>query len=568
MQHIHQYRSDHAISFEDVDSTVRSIAHDVIRTIIQNSETNDRKVISKELRKHREFSTIQSFVTNSVSVKLRRFLSTRYSSETEKKIFVTTLERSVSLVVLFMSFLPAVEYYLEGSLLLAYYDAWQTYAGVKKGFTLAPYFQGLFYANLSVMLISYVFSVILCFVLLPAHKGNNKVLFYLARLICPLYLPILRAIHKIKLVFSKDPTFELYQENILMDKEYGKIRLMLLIPKTCLENIPQLIFALFLFMSDPLKESVIKDDSSPFKSVEELALINLTKSFISLVLVSNTFTAFLNIIKDFSLSVSGSIAISLSNLAFIISRVCGILFCLIFSTCYPDLQFYLFYLAQSRTFTLRSVITPDAIEEIYQTTISPTPAFFVLVFLSVLIIGYYLVFYLFIQPKLVKALTTPELVMSSILNIACPFVPNVTFQGSYARRNRIKINVFTYAVGFLVNAMLVTFPLILYGQQFFKTTLPVLDELCRFYSFIRSTDFPSTFPHFLPAHVLSGHILFPTTALSAYLLAILLHLLYRFAFHPQKAIPTNAIQALTPGFDLGRNVFINGQFLVDFPSES
>ena len=114
-------------------------------------------------------------------------------------------------------------------------------------------------------------------------------------------------------------------------------------------------------MSDPLKESVIKDDSSPFKSLKELALINLTKSFISLVLVSNSFTTFLNI-QDFALTVSGSIAITFSNLYFIISHISGILFCLIFSTSYPDLQFYLFYLAQSRTFTLRSFITPNALK--------------------------------------------------------------------------------------------------------------------------------------------------------------------------------------------------------------
>ena len=35
----------HKVSFEDVDSIVRGIAHDVIRSIIQNSGTNDRKVI-------------------------------------------------------------------------------------------------------------------------------------------------------------------------------------------------------------------------------------------------------------------------------------------------------------------------------------------------------------------------------------------------------------------------------------------------------------------------------------------------------------------------------------------
>ena len=69
---------------------------------------------------------------------------------------------------------------------------------------------------------------------------------------------------------------------------------------------------------------------------------------------------------------------------------------------------------------------------------------------------------------------------------------------------------------------------------------PELMISCRFYSFIRSTDFPSTFPHFLPDHVLSSHILFPSIALASYLLALLLNLLYRFAYHTQKAIPTNA----------------------------
>ena len=114
MHHVYQYRLDRETYFET------EITHNVFRSIIQNSETTDRKAISKELMKHREFSTMQSFVTNSVSVKFRKFLSIRFSSKTEKKIFVTMLERFVSLAVLFMSFLPAVEYYIEGSMLLAY----------------------------------------------------------------------------------------------------------------------------------------------------------------------------------------------------------------------------------------------------------------------------------------------------------------------------------------------------------------------------------------------------------------------------------------------------------------
>ena len=100
--------------------------------------------------------------------------------------------------------------------------------------------------------------------------------------------------------------------------------------------------------------------------------------------------------------------------------------------------------------------------------------------------NYFLVFYFSTQPKLVTDLTTPELAMTSVLNIFCPFVPNLTFQGNAARRNLIKFNIINYTVSFLVNAMLVTFPLVWYGQHFFNTTIPVLDELCLFlHPFVR-----------------------------------------------------------------------------------
>ena len=89
---------------------------------------------------------------------------------------------------------------------------------------------------------------------------------------------MLKAFHNIKKVFSKDQTFESYQNDILMAREYTKIRCMSSIPKICLENIPQLIFALLLFSSDPLKESIMNDNDSPFKSFKELAIVNVIKS--------------------------------------------------------------------------------------------------------------------------------------------------------------------------------------------------------------------------------------------------------------------------------------------------
>ena len=560
MQQIYQYRSDHEISYCDMDVTINKITQDVIRSIAQSSNSTNMKAITKDLRKHKEFSKMQSSITNSVGVKLRRFLSEK-SYKTEKKIFLN-LQNFSSLMQFAMSFLPAVEYYIEGSLLLAYYNASQTFIGIKEGFSLSPYFEGLFYFNLCIMSFAYLCSVTLGFMLMPIKANSYKVFFILARLISPIYIPFLKAVKKIKGMFCKDPTFEMYQKNILMDREYAKIRCRLLIPKTCVENIPQLIFALLFFFSDPLKESVMNDSNSPFKSLKELAIINLAKSLLSWILVSNSFATYLHILKNFSVGAVGRVLVALSNLAFMMSRISGIIFCLIFSTCYPDLQFYLFYLSQSRTFTLRSSIPSNVIEELYQATLSVAPALFVVITMGVLPLVNALAFKLLVQPKLVKLLPMPEIILTSIINMFCPFEPNVTLKGNTSRMDKIKLNLICHSVFFVVNVTFITFPLMWYGSHFFDTTIPILDELCRYFFFIRSNEFPSTFPKFMPVHIFNSHIIFPIVSLGTFICGLFLSLLYRYNFHPRKAITSSVIMSATTELDL--NVFDNGQFL---PSE-
>ena len=145
----------------------------------------------------------------------------------------------------------------------------------------------------------------------------------------------------------------------------------------------------------------------------------------------------------------------------------------------------------------------------------------------------------------------------------CPFVPNITFRGNSARAGKVRLYLTNFVMNLAVNIILVTFPLMWYGIHFFDVTLPILDELCRYFVFIRSNDFPGTFPEVLPVIILNSHIAFPVLSLTNYFLGLLLFLFYRSRFHPQKAVPANVIQALSPGFDLGQNMLINGQF---FPS--
>merc|ERR1719192_37333 len=138
-----------------------------------------------------------------------------------------------------------------------------------------------------------------------------------------------------------------------------------------------------------------------------------------------------------------------------------------------------------------------------------------------------------------------------------PFVPNITFRGNSGKATKARLYVTNFVINLAVNMMLVTFPLMWYGIHFFDVSLPILDELCRFFFFIRSNDFPSTFPQSLPGFILQSHIVFPVFSLTTFFLGLLSYLLYRNRFHPQNAVPAHVILSLSPVFDLGQH----GQFV-------
>jgi len=555
-QQIHLYKTDHEMSFDEVEKAIKNISLNVINSVVSDHGENNPKAVSKELRKYNRFITINDYVTSSVGIKMKRSIYSHLSVENEKKLNVIAFGQVPTFFKLIFSFLTFIEYFIEISLMVAYYDAFLTLSARSSGsasrFTLGPYFEGLFYANVFVMVLAYICLVFIGCRYLPFDSKHVPQL--ISRILFPFYFPVLNAIHFLKTSLFPSNDFEKYQKEQMVAHEYHKVFIKFSIIKIVTENVPQQALALLFYFSDPLTNNVLQDSSSPFSDFKQLAAVVLAKSFLSLLAVSWSITTFYNSQKHFDLGIIGRILISFSNLLFMVSRVSGVVFCLIFSSCYPDMQFYLYYLSEARTYLIRSSITPAVIEEMYKASISVVPALLVLMLFLVLPLIYGFVLQFFIQPKVKEPLKINQIVLVSIVNVFSPFIPNITFHDDVQQKGIVLLNCFIYIMFFVVNIILALIPIMFYGLSHFSLTLPVLDELCRFYSFIRFNDFPSSFPKVMPNHFLNGHIIFPLISLVAFLLALPLKMIYRHKFHPNLSFRSEVIEMATKDNSVKQNI--------------
>ena len=368
---LYNHRVDHQISFKTIDPEIAKISKSVVETIVSNLGTSDKEMVAKELRKSSEFKTIQSYITNSVGLKAKRFIYSRMSTRTETKVY-NFQTKFQALIGIILSFLPAFELFVELSLVWAFYDAWSIYSQSQSGFSLLYHFKGLYYVNLGFISASYIYFVIMSFIIMPISKPYGA--FILSRLLFPIYVRLVKSVQVLKYVFFKKVCYDDHQVQEILEKEHQKILSNFLVPKACLENLPQLIIALSFYLSIPLQNNVT--ESFDFQNLAFLAFL---KSMVSFVIVSKVLTSFQNILKHHSLGITAFLAITLSNLLFLVSRASAILFCLIFSPVCPDLQWYLYYISSYRTYSARNAITPVVIEELYNATVSSAPVFLVLV---------------------------------------------------------------------------------------------------------------------------------------------------------------------------------------------
>ena len=248
---LYNYRADHQIPFEAIDQEIAKISKEVVKSIVSNLGSSEREKISKVLRKSTQFNTINSYVTNSVGLKAKRFFYSRMSSENETKIH-SFWEKIKALIGLVLSFLPAFELFVELSLLWAFYDAWSIYSESQSGFSLLHHFKGLFYVNLCFMSTSYLYSVIMSFISMPISKPYGA--FVLSRFLFPIYLRLMTSVQNLKYVFFKQKCFNSHELQKILDKEHQKIICGFLIPKACLEDFPQLIISVLFFLAVALSD--------------------------------------------------------------------------------------------------------------------------------------------------------------------------------------------------------------------------------------------------------------------------------------------------------------------------
>jgi len=529
-------------NFSDFYSKMREISHEALSNAIEE-ESGDSQRITDKLRENTKFTAIKNYLTNSFGLRIQRYFYETNFFRSNEKIIVHYSLLVPKTVTCLLSFFPFVEFFAEISLLLAIHSAWSS-TDSKTGFSLGNFYAGLFYTNLTLIGLSYLHAVYIGLKNSTPPRKENSIFgqwvpFILSRILFPTYFPVIKSFSSLNSFLKRYPTLEIFKQNELIDSKFGQILNQLAISKTILENIPQLIIAVLFFLSDPLKDNVIDSNNSVFQDLKTLASFVLFKSILAFSQKSWTLTKYYNSTKGDAFGIVEMLLITASNLFFVMSRVSCLIFCITFSSVYPDLQFYLFNLAQSRTWRLRNIITPVCIEEIYQSNTFFHPALIALllvVLVSPLLTGLnLLVFARDFQLKKTDMLSV------SFINIFCPFFPSENFQNRTGTP-KIKIFTFLFLIFFIINVTLFTLPLMIYGINFFLNTLSILDELCRFYHFIRSNEFPKSFPGSIPFHFLYAHILYPTLSITSFVIGFTFRLIYHYKFHPGLPISLEIIE--------------------------
>ena len=199
---------------------------------------------------------------------------------------------------------------------------------------------------------------------------------------------------------------------------------------------------------------------------------------------------FKNIQRDNKIEGLGKLLLALSSLFFVISRIASIIFCIIFSSFYPDMPYFCYHIAnilevETNAFAeieeLTTVITPRALKAFGSISISAKPFYFCVVTLILSNLVYFLLMnQIFSFCKEKPSLTSQFL--SCLVNGYCPVKHPMTFKHEDSRTNwycKQGVSSLVLLIYGLTSTLLVLIPFLSYGSELFWKGLPVLDELIR-----------------------------------------------------------------------------------------
>eukprot|EP00090_Calanus_glacialis_P041595 TRINITY_DN7366_c0_g1_i1.p1 TRINITY_DN7366_c0_g1~~TRINITY_DN7366_c0_g1_i1.p1 ORF type:complete len:378 (-),score=77.90 TRINITY_DN7366_c0_g1_i1:71-1102(-) len=288
---------------------------------------------------------------------------------------------------------------------------------------------------------------------------------------------------------------------------------------------PQLYVAFLLSLSGPLYEKIEK-----FQYPAIVFIFVYVKPIFTMISKAWQITTLHKNERDRRVGTLGNILVCLSVFFCTMSRIFAITFCVIISSCFPDIPFYLYWVSNAGVF--QNEITPYAREILYQADISYAPV----IFLALLLVAYPIIYYQVIKHFLLKHTLNKHSnkiqFLLAITNNFCPLKPKLDFAWEVNDHHNLIINGAIYLSFFINNILFLVFPFIWYGTSFFTTTLPVLDELIRFFRFKNSFgNFPLSFPTEIPTSILKAHIIFPVSSIVCFLIGSLLFVVYQTKFH-------------------------------------
>ena len=447
---------------------------------------------------------------------------------------------SVGIISSFLALVGTVaDYFFDTQLIFSSYDSWN--AITEKEFPLKNWLYGIFVFLAFTISASHIINS--CHLWSKKHFHTEtlreKACYGISIVTFPIFYLASHFLYMVKKWIHPDENLEDYMNSEIIMYQFQKTINEQKIVEGCIENILQLIMLLLIALSTPLKDKI-----NPIFGLEFF----FVKSGLALFLICRKIGDFLNFQCDEKTEFVGRLVLSISYLFFMISRILSFIFCLMFSTVFPDLPYFLFYVSklvkEDSTYhsnkvyertppNSMNVATPRSLKILQSITISNITAVtcIILITISSLIC---IALMLYFRKTTTKKPGLKIILITALINMFCPVVPTTksTFKMnakmSEAKQYKILIMMFI-----TTNTILATIPFLVYGLDFYQVKLEILDEFIRYGSFLFRTDvLPVNFPTSLPQVFLKGHIIFPTCIGVTMILGIVSQFVYQTYFQP------------------------------------
>ena len=429
------------------------------------------------------------------------------------------------------------DYIFDSQLVYTFYVSWEV--TVDTGFPLKEHFYNIF-IFLSVILVTShaVNTLILAATIRFDTSGILSKFFFCVTMLCyPVFYVISSATSEIRFVIWPSSNVDTFVDEEVIRHQYAFTVNEQKVFENCFENIPQLFLVILLSLSNPLYGKV-----KPILGITFFLFKGATQFFsFSVQLVK-----FMNFQRNGIIEIVGQIILAISSYSFIISRMFSVMFCMMLSSYYPDLPYFLFYSAkilevdsnvhiEYEEFT--PPLNPTFMKSISSIAISAKPFYLCLSILLISNIIYFVCMNQIFAICKVKPNLRSQL-LSAVINSYCPIKQPMKFScrdpkmNSYYQRRALLLVLVIYS---LTTILIILVPFLCYGTHLFTEGLPMLDELMRYNALLFKTErLPSQFPSALPWHLHKCHLLFPGVAAGGLVTGIALFLAYQRCGRPGK----------------------------------